>query len=139
MALTFKLYTDAALTSLFSGTLSTSHNSTGSTGRVDNKLYLGSTATSKTLQADSNPGVDQMTLTPADSAIGTGHEAAEVKLALSQAGLTAATGGVALNLGTSILSGSANALEIWIGIEATYLTVGVSTELSLTTNALRET
>ena len=139
MALTFKLYNDAALTSEFSGTLPTSHNSTGSTGRVDNKLYLGSTVAGKTLEADSNPGVDQLTLTPEDSAVGSGHEVAEVKLALSLAGLSSATGGAAINLGASILSEVANALEIWVGIEAVYLTVGVSTELSLTTNVLRET
>lgn len=139
MTLSFKLYNDAALTSEFNGTLQTSHNVTGSTGRVDNKLYLGSVAVSKTLEADSNPGVDQITLTPSDAAVGSGHEVAEVKLALSQAGLTAATGGAALNLGASILSGVPNALEVWTGIEDVTAVVGVSTELSLTTNALRET
>ena len=139
MALTFKLYTDSALTSLFSGTLSTSHNVTGSTGRVDNKLYLGSTVASKTLQADSDPGVDQLTLTPADSAPASGHETTEIKLALSQAGLAGATAGAAINLGVSIASLAVNALEVWIGIEDATASVGVSTELSLTTNALRET
>lgn len=139
MALTFKLYNDSALTSVFTGTLQTTHNVTGSTGRVDSVLYLGSTAAGKTLQADSNPGVDQIVLSVADSAPASGHEVGEVKLALSQAGLNSATGGAALNLGLSITSGTANKLPIWIGVEAAYLTVGVSTELSVSTNTLRET
>ena len=139
MALTFKLYNDAALTSEFNGTLPTSHNVTGSTGRVDTVLYLGSVSTGKKIEADSNPGVDQITLTPADSAVGTGHEAAEIKLALSQAGLDSAVGGAALNLGLQVLSLAANKLAVWVGIEAAYLTVGVSTELSIATNTLRET
>ena len=138
MALTFKLYTDSALTSEFSGTLQTTHNTTGSTGRVDSVLYLGSVAASKTLEADSDPGVDQITLTVADTTPASGHEVAEVKLALSQAGLDGATGGAALNLGLSVLSGVPGALPVWIGIEAAYLTVGVSTELSIDTNVLRE-
>ena len=139
MALTFKLYNDSALTSEFSGTLSTTHNTTGSTGRVDNRLYLGSTASSKTLEADSDPGVDQIVLSVSDSSIGAGHEAGEVKLALSQAGLDGATSGASLNLGLSVGSGVPNALPVWVGVEAAYLTVGVSTELSLSTNVLRET
>ena len=102
MALSFKLYNDIALTSVFNGTLQTTHNTTGSTGRVDSVLYLGSTTASKTLQADSDPGVDQITLTAADSAV-------------------------------------AAALPVWFGVEAAYLTVGVSTELSIATNTLRET
>lgn len=138
MALSFKLYNDLALTSEFSGTLQTTHNVTGSTGRADTVLYLGSAAASKTLQADSDPGVDQITLTAADSAVGAGHEVAEIKLALSQAGLDGATGGTALSLGLSILSGSPAALPVWFGIEAAYLTVGASTELSIATNTLRE-
>jgi len=126
MALSFKLYTDAALTAEFNGTLQTTHNTTGSTGRVDTVLYLGSTATSKTLEADSNPGVDQITLTAADSAIGSGHEAAEIKMALSQAGLDSATGGAALAIGISVLSGVPGDLPIWFGIDAAHLPVGVS-------------
>ena len=135
---TFALYTDSALTTAFTGSLSASQNVDGSTGRQDFTLYIGSTVSGKTLQADSNPGVDQIILSVNDSAIGTGHPASEVKLALLQSGLAGATGGASLNLGTSILSLPANAKQFWVGITDSTHVLGTSTELSLSTNLLRE-
>lgn len=62
--LTFKLYTDSGLTTLFGGTLSLTHESDFSDNPQDFHLYFGSTILNRVLQAESNPGVDQVTLTP---------------------------------------------------------------------------
>jgi hypothetical protein len=136
---TFKIYTDAALTVEFVPPLSAVQNADGSTARQDFQFWLGSAASGKTLQADSNPGVDQIALSVVDAAASTGHAATEIKLATSQAGLAGATGGAALNLATAITSGVANAKTFWVGWKDTTGVVGTSTELSITTNLLRET
>jgi hypothetical protein len=66
------------------------------------------------------------------------HEATEAKLATTQSGLTAATPGAALTLGTQILSGSANAADVWVRLDDATATVGTETELTLTTNSVVE-
>lgn len=169
---TYDLYTDTAQTLTFSGTLSFLHYTDLSDGTQDGVLYLGSNTTGRKLEANSDPGVDNITITPTDAVddwatatayvvgdrvepttpntfvyecttagtshasteptwpttgIGTStvsdgtavwtllsarHEITEVKLALTNGGLTAATAGAALNLGTSITSLSANQVEI---------------------------
>lgn len=65
--LTFKLYTDSGLTTLFGGTLNVTHQSDLSDNPQDFVLYFGSTASSTQLQTTVNPGVDNITLTPADT------------------------------------------------------------------------
>lgn len=136
---TFAIYTNSALTTLFTGSLTAAQNVDGSTGRQDFQLFLGSPATGKILQAESAPGTNQIALSVVDSASGTGHPASEIKLALLQASLTAATGGASLNLGTTINSLAPGAKEFWVGITDSTHVVGTSTELSITTNLLRET
>lgn len=62
--LSFKLYNDALLTSVFGGTLQITNYSNLSDGSQDFTYYFGSTASSVQLQAVSSPGVDNITLTP---------------------------------------------------------------------------
>lgn len=62
--LTFKLYTDSGLLSLFGGTFELTHESDFSDNPQDFVLYFGSNTANRILQATSNPGVDQITLTP---------------------------------------------------------------------------
>jgi hypothetical protein len=64
--LSFKLYTDVGLTTLFGGTLQLVHNSSLADNPQDFTLYFGSTDETKQLDAYSNPGVDDVTLTPTD-------------------------------------------------------------------------
>lgn len=135
---TFKIYTDETLTTEFTGTLNFTQNVDGSTGMQTAQLWLGSTSTGKTLQAQSNPGVDQITLSVVDSAPASGHPASEVKLALTEPGLAGATGGAPLNLGTAISSGVGNKATFWIGVTDSTGVIGTSTELSVQTNMLRE-
>ncbi len=63
----FNLFTDAALTSAFGGTLTLVHKTDLSDNPQDTTLYLGSALTDRILQAASNPGVTSITLTPTDT------------------------------------------------------------------------
>lgn len=64
--LSFKLYTDSGLTSLYGGTTTLTHASDLSDNPQDMVLYFGSPLTGRQLDATSNPGVDPITLTPTD-------------------------------------------------------------------------
>lgn len=183
--LSFKIYEDAALTIPFSGTLQILHRSDLSDNPQDFQFWFGSTNALNQLQAASNPGVDQITLTPTDTlapwvastvyslgtlrqpttpngfryrvttagtsagseptwptgAIGSTvidgsvvwtqesahHEISELKLALTQAGLAAATPGAPLDLGATILGGVANAVEFWLRKTNAVTTIGDNT------------
>lgn len=139
MAISLKAYNDSALSSVLT-TLSALQRTDGATGPVDAVIYIGSTAVGKKFQAASNPGVDNIVLSVTDTdGAGTGQAATAVKLASSAAGLDTAVAGDPLTLGLSILSGAANAVEVHVRIEATNLTAGTYTDLSLDTNALVET
>lgn len=182
---TFGLWNDSACTSAFSGILSLVNYTDLSDNPQDNILYLGSPASSRTLEATSNPGVDNITLTPVNTSpiwvattayalgkiltptspngfvyicvsagtsgsseptwpiVGLGstvvdgtcmwalyavhHPATEIKLALSSGGLSSATGGAALSVGTSISSLAANAVAIYIRVTNTVTTVSNNT------------
>jgi len=140
MALTFKLYTDSALTTELTGNLIASQNADSSTPPIEFQLFIGSvTGTPSKLEADSDPGVDQITVSVVDANIGAGHEAPEVKLATTQGGLAAATGGASLDLGVIVNSGSGNGAEFWVQVDDVTGVLGTSTELSVDTNAVRET
>lgn len=139
MALSLKFYDDSALTTEHVGNLVVTQAADGSTPPVDNLIYVGSTVASRKFQAQSNPGVAQITITPTDAAPGTGHPATEVKLAATLVGLDTATAGAALNLGTQINSGAAGAKPVYIRVDDTTGVVGTSTELSLQTNTVIET
>ena len=62
--LTYEFFTNTALTASYSGTSQFTHESDLSDGDQDIVLYFGSNTASRTLQATSNPGVDQITFTP---------------------------------------------------------------------------
>lgn len=198
--LTWKLYTDSGLTTLFGGTYTLTHKTDLSDNPQDFQLWFGSTETAHTLEAVSNPGVDQITLTPTDLLggwtaahaytlgqcveptspngkwyqittagtshatteptwpTGTGstvsdgtcvwtcrgarHPITEIKLAASSGGLAGATGGAALNIGTSLTSGVVNAVEINIRITNTVAILSDDTgspQISFYINNVQET
>lgn len=66
MAITFGFYTDAGLVTPFSGLYQITNNTDFSDNPQDFTLYFGSNASLTKLQASSNPGVANVTLTPAD-------------------------------------------------------------------------
>jgi hypothetical protein len=63
--LSFKLYTDSGLTTLFSGLYQLTHQSNLSDNPQDFQLWFGSNAAT-TLETTTNPGVDNITLTPVE-------------------------------------------------------------------------
>lgn len=137
----WKWYTDAALTTVFSGTLSYIHRTDLSDNPQDNVLYYaeieqdtGDNQVYK-LEAESNPGTDQITVTIEDTTAG-GHEPAEVTLALTAGDLGTNTAGASLDIGTELLSGASQAVAVHIRVENAVTTVGNSTELSLARNAV---
>ncbi len=181
----FGLWNDTDLTSAFSGTLSLVNYTDLSDNPQDFVLYLGSPTTGRLLEASSNPGVDNIVLTPTDitpvwetvtsytagqiiqpvisnglvykcdatgvsdvsepswpiSGIGSTvvdgtclwelyaahHPTTEIKLAITSLGLDSATGGAALSVGSSISSGSANYVPIYIRVANTVTTVSNNT------------
>ena len=135
---TFNYYLDAALTIPLTSDLLTSQNADGSTGPQDFQIWLGSNAIGKMLRSDTNPGTDQITVTPTDSNPGSGLPTTAMKLSLTQGGLAAATAGAALNLGATILSTVGLAVSFWVRITDTTHVVGTYTDLSFVTNLLRE-
>lgn len=69
------------------------------------------------------------------------HPVSEIKLALTEAGLAAATGGASLNIGTTINGGVASAVSVWIQVNNSIATVGSTTgapELGIYINAVQE-
>lgn len=145
MALTFKIFSDAALTTEQSGNLVATQNSDGSTDPIEFQLWLGSLGsaggdtTDRKVQADSDPGVDAINLVPTDADPGNGHEVAEIKIATLQAGLAGATPGALLALAATLTSGTVNAVEFWVSVDDATGVVGTSVELSVDTVLLRET
>lgn len=131
----FAIYHDAALTQPANGAnkLVCPQASDGSTGAYDTSVYVGSTDTagSKQLRAASNPGVAQLQIAPVDAAGGSGSPATDIKLSLSAGGLATATGGAALNLGTTILSGVANAVRVYVRVTDSTHAVATNTDISL--------
>ncbi|MBP9803899.1 MAG: hypothetical protein KBE22_03190 [Candidatus Accumulibacter sp.] len=137
MAITFKFYSDAALTTEITAALAFSQASSSPTA-VDKVVYFGSSAASKTARASSNPGVDQITVSIVDAASGTGSPATDVKIAATSGGLASATAGASLNIGTQVTSGSANAKAIHIRVLDSTGVVATNTDLSLQTNSIIE-
>lgn len=137
MPMTFKFYSDAALTTEITAPLAFSQ-STPSPTASDKVVYLGSIASGKTAEAASDPGVDPILVSIIDAAPGSGSQANDVKLALTSGGLATATAGASLNVGPQILSGSAHAVEIHIRVLDSTGGVGTNTDLSLETNYLVE-
>lgn len=199
--LSFKLYTDAGLTTEFTGLYQLLHQTDLSDNPQDFQLWFGSNNDLNQVQATSDPGVDQITLTPTDTlaewvaatAYTTGqlrqpttpnglkykvttpgtshasveptwptsglgstvtdgtvvwtlvqahHPITELKLALTSGGLSGATGGAALDLGTVILGGVSEAVEVNLRITNTVTTVGGNTgypEIGVFVNNITET
>lgn len=64
--LSFKFYTDDGLVTPYSGTTNVSHNTDLSDNPQDFVLYFGSNEADRVLEAASNPGVDDIEITPTD-------------------------------------------------------------------------
>lgn len=134
----FNFYADSALTQpIDSGDpISFLFDAAGS---ADVQLWFGATIASKKVQDLTAPGSAAISITPTDANAGSGQPASAIKLATSQAGLTAATAGAALEIGATVLSGVGNAFPFWMRVTNALTAVGVYTDLSLVTSDLTET
>lgn len=137
MATSLKFYTTAGMTTELT-TLAATQAADGSGAAVDSVVYLGSVASGKKFRANSNPGTDNIIVSIADAASGSGAPNTSVKLATSAGGLATALAGQPLSLGTQILSGAGNAIAVHVRIDTPALAVGKYTDLSLVTNTVVE-
>lgn len=106
-------------------------------GAVDASAWFGSPVAGKKLQATPTPGTTPVQVSLVDAAAGSGVELADVRLALSQSGLAAATPGAALTLGTTLASGSA--IQVWARISSAIAAVGNYDDMRMRVAATVET
>lgn len=133
---TLNLYDDAALTTLATEPLAFVQDTLGAISPHQRRFYLGQPTAGYRFQADSDPGVDAIELSIVDAVPASGQPATAIKLATTQAGLTGAVAGAALDLGATLLSGSANAVAIWVQFDDSTATVATDTDISLALNTL---
>ncbi|KAI5914629.1 hypothetical protein [Thauera sp. 2A1] len=131
MALTWKCYADPGLTVELT-TLDMQQATSGAP--ADAVIYFGSVSPNLTLQAASAPGTDPIAFSIIDANAGTGLPATAIRLALSYAGLASATPGAALNIGTTLSSGAANKVAIYVRATSGSSTPATFTDLSLQTS-----
>lgn len=133
---TFQFFTDPALSVPLSS-VTTRHAVDGSSPPVTIVLYYGSTATGKRVVNAASPGVGFVTITPiaAPDAL---HTTSEIKLALTLGGLSTATPGGPLSLGTEVLSGAANAIPIYLQVSNTVLVDSTRSDLALQLDVAEE-
>lgn len=136
MTVSLGFYVDAGLTTPLSNLVAV-QASDNSIAAVDSVVYLGSTVSGNKFQASSDPGVDQIEVSPVSS--GAGPLTTYLKLASSSGGLGSAVAGAPLAIGHTINSGSANSVAVHVRTDFPAYTVGSYTNLSLETNLLIET
>lgn len=102
------------------------------------QCWFGSPDDTKKVQANSAPGVDQITVSVADALPAGGQASTAIRLATTSGGLAGASPGASLSLGVEILGGVANAQEIWVRIRASNHAVAYYDDLSITMNQLTE-
>jgi hypothetical protein len=137
MAITFKFFSDAALTTPSTGITA---NQAFDGGSQDYTVYVGSAevAGSRILQNNTNPGTNQIVCSIANDLSTPAAPATDVKLALTQGGLDSAVAGDPINLGATIQSGSANAIAVWVRIDDSQGVVEFYDNLSLSLGTVRE-
>lgn len=136
MSITFGWYANAGLTSPLTRS---DFVRSGVAGPVDRVVYFGSPAAGRQLQNAADPGVDPLQVELADGDDGVGVDPAEVSLALSAAGLDAATPGVPLVIGTTLLSGPANAVAVHVRVDSAITAIGEFEDVSLRVAGVLET
>ncbi len=141
----WKLYTDSACTSEFSGTLTLVHKTDLSDNPQDSVLYFAEVdedpGDNQILEKveSTNPGANTIDLAIVDASVGSGHEAAEITLAKTAGALDTNTAGASLPLGQDdasigvirLRSGVSMAQPVHIRVENAVTTPGTSTELSV--------
>ncbi len=136
---TLYLYDDAGLTTLATLPLAFTQDDLGVITPHQRRFYLGNADAGYIFQAASDPGVDPITLSVVDAVPASGQPASAIKLATTQAGLASATGGADLELAATLLSGSVNAVQIWVQFDDATATVATDNNISLALSTLTVT
>ncbi len=123
-------YSDAGMTVPLSR-LEAAQATNGSAGVVDRVVWLGSPVSGYVFQASSDPGVDSVVVSIVDSLTGLQIPASSLRLAATSGGLAGATPGDPLDLGVEIESGTGNAAEVYVRVDAAAIAAGVYDNLSL--------
>jgi len=137
MAVSLAFYEDAGLTTLVDK-VRFIQATDDSLPLTEKKLFLGSPVAGRTFEAQSDPGVDQISVSPVDASPGPGLEVTMVKLAATMAGLAGATPGDPLDVGAQVFGGVGNAVEVWVALIDTNLAQGTYSDVTLETNDLIE-
>ena len=130
MALIPHVYLDAGLTDQFDDATDTLPAQAVNAASGTGSFWVGTTTATNKIQDATNPGIDQLVASITDSAPASGVETTDIRLALSEAGLAGATPGASLNIGATILGGSANAVRVWYQWD-NIVGAGTYTEISL--------
>ena len=128
MALIDHVYNDINLTDQFDDATDTLAAQAINGGSGTGVIYVGTPDTAKKLQAASDPGIDSVTVSIVDATPGGGVEATHIKLAVSEAALSSATGGASLPLGANLTGGTA--YPVWYQWDNS-VGAGTYTEISL--------
>jgi hypothetical protein len=107
-------------------------------GTSDFRFYLGGTSASVKLQDASSPGINSMYISIEDTILGSGPEKSWITLSLTQSGLSTAIAGESLNIGSTVLGGTASALPFWVRISNRLSGVSSSTDLFLKITGVKE-
>lgn len=138
MTISLGFYLDPNLTSPITGSLTFEQLVDGSTGPQMRTVYVGSSTPNRKFESHANAGVDPIELSIVDSQPGSGQEASNVTLALDPNDMVNRTAGDSLPLPATILSGTTNAIPIYIQVQDATGVVATDTSISLTTNNIVE-
>lgn len=105
-------------------------------GSSDHRVWLGGTDATREHVAASGPGIDQIVVSITDSEGGMLLPASALTLATTQGGLDSTAPGNPLAVGAAITGGSANAVSVWLRVDAPEIDPAIYDNLSLITNAL---
>lgn len=127
----FGFYSDAGLSQPLDK-LSFRQAADGSAADADAVAYFGDPVAGRKIERNSAPGVDPLYVALADATPAAQLTPLMAKLALSSGDLATALAGEPLALGTSVLSGAANAVTINVRINTPAMAIGRYADLRLT-------
>lgn len=137
MSVILSFYLDAALTTPVTA-LAPAELAALVGASADRQLWLGGPAAGLRWRDLAAPGSAQIYVQVDDADPATGQPATAIRLALTQAGLDAATPGAALAVGTEILSGVGNAMPLWVRWAVSGTAAGVFEDVALETSDVDE-
>lgn len=105
-------------------------------GFSEHVFYFGGTDVTRKHVAASDPGVDEIEVSIEDDDGGMSLLPTALRLATTQGGLAMATPGAPLLVGASIVGGSANAVTVWVRVDAPEIDAAIYDNLFLVTNAV---